>query len=93
MCTSENKHVNCWIYRSPRQEQMYLYMKQKDDFDLLPSELKQHFGSPSLVMELTLHAGRTLAREDVCSVMSNLKEQGYHLQMPPKIDAELNNGE
>lgn len=72
---------------------MYLYIKQKDDFDSLPSELMQHFGSPSLVMELTLHAGRTLAREDVFIVMTNLEEQGYHLQMPPKINAELNNGE
>lgn len=72
---------------------MYLYIKKEEDFDLLPKELMLHFGTPTLVMELNLHAGRSLAREDVCSVMNNLKEQGYHLQMPPKIDVELNSGE
>ena len=53
----------------------------------------RRFGSPALVMELALHAGRKLAREDIHTVMNNLAERGYHLQMPPKIKAELNEGE
>ena len=85
--------IACWIYRSPRQEQMYLYLIEKERFDRLPAELMRHFGTPSLVMELTLHPGRKLAREDTASVMRNLKERGYHLQMPPKIDVELNRGD
>lgn len=93
MHSTENNRIDCWIYRSPRQDQMYLYLKQKDDFDSLPSELMRHFGRPCLVMELTLHAGRALAREDVCTVMDNLEKRGYHLQMPPKIEAVLDNGE
>ena len=85
--------MDCWIYRSPRQDQMYLYLKQKDDFDSLPEQLVRRFGAPSLVMELNLHAGRKLARENIHTVMNNLKERGYHLQMPPKIKVELNDGE
>jgi len=72
---------------------MYLYLKCKDDFDSLPGKLMQHFGSPTLVMELELHAGRKLAREAVHTVINNLNDRGYHLQMPPKIDVELSNGE
>ena len=72
---------------------MYLYLKQKDAFDALPEELMRRFGSPALVMELALHAGRKLAREDIHTVMNNLAERGYHLQMPLKIKAELNEGE
>ena len=34
-------------------------------------------------MQLDLHPGRTLAREDVVQVMANLTARGYHLQMPP----------
>jgi uncharacterized protein len=85
--------IICWVYASPRQDEMYLYLKQKDDFDSLPNALRHHFGSPRLVMKLALHGGRKLAREDVESVMNNLDALGYHLQMPPKIDAELNDGE
>ena len=86
-------NINCWIYSTPRQDQMYLYLGQKDDFASLPSALVQHFGSPRLVMELTLHAERKLAREDVRKVIENIRVQGYHLQMPPKIDAILTDGE
>jgi len=93
MTEQGNSSVNCWIYSSARQDQMYLYMHKEDDFDSLPKDLMLHFGKPSLVMELTLHDGQKLAREDVHRVMDNLKGQGYHLQMPPKIDVELNSGE
>ncbi|MCB1751140.1 MAG: YcgL domain-containing protein [Gammaproteobacteria bacterium] len=85
--------INCWIYSSPRQDQMYLYLQQKDGFDSLPGELLLRFGPPRLVMELTLHSGRKLARENVLQVMRNLRERGYHLQLPPKITATLNDGE
>jgi uncharacterized protein YcgL (UPF0745 family) len=41
------------------------------------------FGEPVRVMELELSPARPLAREDVTQVMRNLREQGFHLQMPP----------
>jgi uncharacterized protein YcgL (UPF0745 family) len=43
-------------------------------------------------MELELHSDRTLAREDVTTVMANLQSQGFHLQMPPEIHPELRDG-
>ena len=57
--------ITCWIYSSPRQDQMYLYLKRKDDFASLPKALLQHFGAPRFVMELELHTRRKLAREAV----------------------------
>jgi hypothetical protein len=83
----------CWVYRSPRQQEMYLYLRQEDDFSCLPEALLSRFGQPTKVMELTLTAQRTLAREDVGKVMQNLRAQGFHLQMPPKLWVDLYEGD
>lgn len=79
----------CWIYKSPRKNEMYLYLAKEDGFEDLPEALMSRFGRPELVMELELHAGRPLAREDVDTVMANLRERGFHLQMPPELDPDL----
>ena len=58
-----------------------------------PGELPQvDFGEPILVIELELCDKRKLAREDVEKVMANLRGQGFHLQMPPKLQPELYHG-
>lgn len=72
---------------------MYLYLAAEDDFDRVPSALLERFGRPEFVMQLELHAGRALAREDVHSVMHNLREQGFHLQLPPKLIPDLYEGD
>ncbi len=74
----------CWIYKSPRQDEMYLYLAEEGGFDAVPEALMARFGTPRLVMRLDLHAGRTLAREDVAQVTANLTERGFHLQLPPE---------
>ena len=84
--------VSCWIYKSPLKEEMYLYVPEQEGFDRVPSALLARFGKPVLVMELELHEGRPLAREDVAQVMQNLAEQGFHLQMPPKLEPWLYHG-
>lgn len=83
----------CWIYRSPRRDEMYLYLSQEARFEAVPEALLQRFGAPKLVMELELHPERKLAREDVNKVLANLRTQGFHLQMPPEIKPKLYHGE
>ena len=79
----------CWIYKSPRKQEMYLYLATQDGFDDLPEALMSRFGKPEFVMELELHEDRPLAREDVTKVMANLRERGFHLQMPPELEPDL----
>ncbi len=79
----------CWIYRSPRKEGMYLYLVEEAGFDAVPAALLERFGTPEPVMQLDLHAGRPLAREDVMRVMENLRREGYHLQLPPPVESLL----
>ncbi len=75
--------LNCWIYRSSRKNEMYLYLSAEEGFDAVPDSLLSLFGEPVPVMELELSPARSLAREDVSQVMKNLQERGFHLQMPP----------
>lgn len=86
---SETSTTTCWIYRSPKQAEMYLYLGEKDAFDRLPEAFFARFGSPELVMELELHPARKLARADAGRVLEGLAEKGFYLQMPPEIQAEL----
>lgn len=76
--------MNCFIYKSLKKDEMYLYVEQKDDFSRIPDSLMGAIGRLEFVMELELTPERTLAREDAEEVRKNLAEQGYHLQMPPK---------
>lgn len=84
--------LDCWIYASPRKDEMYLYLAREDDFEDVPAELLERFGPPRLVMTLTLDPGRRLARADVEEVMAALREQGYYLQMPPRLTPEIYHG-
>lgn len=83
----------CWIYRSPRKPEMYLYLADPQGFEALPAELRQGFGAPELVMELELHPGRRLARAEIKKVLAALSSQGFYLQLPPKLEPHLVRGE
>lgn len=71
---------------------MYLYVEKKDNFEDIPEVLMQKFGHPVYVMELELTPERKLARENTQTVMDNLSENGFHLQMPPELKPTLYHG-
>jgi uncharacterized protein YcgL (UPF0745 family) len=73
----------CWVYRSSRKAELYLYLARKDGFEVVPDGLMKLMGRAELVMELDLHAQRKLARSEVGRVMADLDSRGFYLQMPP----------
>jgi uncharacterized protein YcgL (UPF0745 family) len=75
--------ASCWIYKSLRKNQMYLYLTDEGDFTRVPAPLLERFGRPGFVMKLALHAHRRLAHADVNEVLSQLRQRGWYLQMPP----------
>ena len=79
---------NCWIYKSDKREEMYLYVDSADDFSRVPDSLLAVMGNLELVMSLRLHSGRKLARADVEKVISELRYKGFYLQMPPSLGAD-----
>ena len=76
----------CSIYKSPRKNEMYLYVLKADGLQRVPEGLLPFFGTPQHAFDLVLSPERKLAREDITTVLENLDTQGYHLQMPPPDD-------
>ena len=73
----------CSIYKSPRKNEMYLYVLKSDALARVPESLLAAFGPPAHAFDLVLSPQRQLAREDIHKVLDNLEQQGFHLQMPP----------
>ena len=73
----------CSIYKSPRKNEMYLYVLKADALKRVPEGLLAVLGPPAHAFDLVLSPERKLSREDIATVLENLDKQGYHLQMPP----------
>lgn len=77
--------MQCFIYKSLKKQELYLYLDKRDDFSSVPEILLQNFGQLAFVMELQLTSQRKLAREDVCKVIESLRDKGFFVQMPPLV--------
>ena len=80
--------IICQIYRSPKEEGMYLYVKKEEGLTKVPEELLTLFGKPQPAMVLLLTPEKKLARVNVVKVAENLESQGYYLQMPPRNEQD-----
>lgn len=80
------------IYRSPKEEGMYLYVNKAEGLTRVPEALLQKFGKPQQAMVLVLTPEKKLARVAVEKVIESLATQGFYLQLPPALqsDAEMN---
>lgn len=78
----------CYIYRSNRKPDTYLYLASKDDFSEIPESLLTVFGEPEYSFSFDLTNDRKLAREDAAEVLKNLEEQGFHLQLQDDVLVE-----
>ena len=81
--------MRCYVYRSPRRPDVYLYLGQRDDFSKVPEALMGAFGAPQFALEFVLSMTRKLAKEDPVEVMRNLESRGFHLQMPPQNEQPI----
>jgi uncharacterized protein YcgL (UPF0745 family) len=78
--------MQCFVYRSPRKRDTYLFLPSKDKFSQLPSGLMKVFGQPEFALEFELTPQRKLAAADAGQVIANLQAQGYYLQMATEND-------
>lgn len=81
--------VLCHIYKSPADNEMYLYVPQREDFARVPKALLEKFGQPQRVTTLLLTPERQLARADTEKVLQALRTQGFYLQLPPPPDEDM----
>ncbi|WP_237067233.1 YcgL domain-containing protein [Microbulbifer guangxiensis] len=79
----------CDVYRSPLEDEMYLYVDKREGLERVPEKLLELFGQPKHVMTMLLTAEKKLARADVAKVLADIGERGFYLQMPPVVDSEM----
>jgi uncharacterized protein YcgL (UPF0745 family) len=76
--------MQCYVYASRRKPDTYLWLAERDGFGALPESLRDMLGELRFALELQLDAQRRLPREDAEQVLAHLREQGWHLQLPPE---------
>ncbi|EIC31243.1 MULTISPECIES: YcgL domain-containing protein [Methylomicrobium] len=77
--------MHCFIYKSLQKQDLYLFLRNQDDFSCLPEALKASLGRMEFVFSLEVTPERKLASADPVSVINNLNERGYFLQLPPVL--------
>ena len=80
--------MQCYIYKSLKKNELYLYLNKKDDFSDVPEALIKSLGRLEFVMALELSAERKLARVDAVKVIDSINNKGFFVQMPPTIVPE-----
>ena len=76
------------VFRSKKEEEMYLYVKKEDGLSQVPKELLTLFGRAEAAMVLLLTAEKKLAHADVKKVMESITEKGFYLQLPPRTEQD-----
>ncbi|MDT8895718.1 YcgL domain-containing protein [Halomonas sp. I1] len=75
--------VLCEVFKSPRKDEMYLFVDKRMGLAEVPEALLEHFGEPIPAMSLLLTEEKVLARTTGAAIMAAIAEKGYYLQMPP----------
>ena len=75
--------MQCFVYRSARKADTYVYLGRHDDFGALPAPLRAALEPLQFVLEVMLAPERRLARVDAGQVREALAERGWFVQHPP----------
>ena len=74
--------MKCFIYSSSNKPDLYIYLAEEDNFENVPKTMYDSLGNIAFSMELDLREKTRLARDDINVVKANLKEHGFHIQLP-----------
>lgn len=75
--------MRCFVYRSARRPDTYVYVPREDDFSEIPESLLARLGPLERALEFDLTPERRLAQCNPHVVLAQLDEHGYFLQLPP----------
>ena len=78
--------MQCFVYRSRKKVDTYLYISRPDDFSDIPTGLMRLFGKPEFALQFDLTPDRKLAAANAKDVIKSLNQQGFYLQMPTEND-------
>lgn len=72
-----------FAYKSPKKNELFLYVPAEDALEKLPKELLVMFGEPEFVIEFQLTPALKMPRSNPVEVLKALETKGYYVQMPP----------
>ncbi len=76
----------CDVYKSQKEQGLYLYVLRQTGLDDVPEALLKKFGTPALVTSIPLTPNRQLARCTSEQILEAIAAQGFYLQLPPRPD-------
>ncbi len=63
-----------------------MYVPGRDDFSKVPEALLKTFGKPVFMMIMPLKKDRVMARVQIDKLRTDLKINGFYLQLPPPTE-------
>lgn len=78
----------CYIYRSAKKLDTYLYLPTKEKLNALPEGLDKLLGRLDFVMQLDLNKIQRLENADIEVVKKRLLEDEFYLQLPKEQHIE-----
>lgn len=75
--------ISVSAYKSPKKEELYLFVPKEKGLEELPPELLVMFGEPQHVIDYDLTPDRKLPRANAKEVLDALESKGFYMQMPP----------
>lgn len=75
--------INVSAFRSPKKEELYLFIPKEAGLESLPGELLVMFGEPEHVIDFDLTPDKKMPRVDSAELYKSLETKGYFMQMPP----------
>lgn len=82
--------MQCFIYKSNKKSELYMYIDKQDDFSAIPESLLKSIGTPEYVMSLDITPEKQLAREKASDILEGIQNNGFYIQMPPTVQSLLN---
>ncbi|MFO8045344.1 MAG: YcgL domain-containing protein [Halomonas sp.] len=79
----------CEVFKSPRMEEMYLYVDKREGLTRVPEPLLERFGKPQAAITLILSPDKRMGRAKAVDIMAAIREKGFYLQMPPAKEEYL----
>jgi uncharacterized protein YcgL (UPF0745 family) len=81
--------MQCFIYRSSKKSETYLYLQEEKQLKELPEGLEKLLGHLDFVMRLDLDSVPRLENADLQEVKKGLIDDGFYLQLPRELHVSV----
>ncbi len=77
--------MECFVYRSSKKSDTYIYMQDEDKLSELPDALDRLLGKLEFVMKVDLDSRSQLANAEIEDVREQVNKQGFYIQLPREL--------